>query len=227
MENKGIKINNNLEKAAEKYANKTLLRAAINVVPYVGGAIDVLISSKASKISEKRILDFINSLSDNLTLVDENKIDKKYLDSDDFFDLIINCFERSSKTRSKLKKDYYAKILTKQITVLNTSTEVSEHYLDIISELNEKELIIATVLFDKMTLDPKWKGERHYNWASKKGLEDLNNAGIIPSSDYEFTLLRLQRVGLLKEVTGTFMNYEGGDYTVTDAFKELMKSLQS
>lgn len=220
-------IDNYTKKAVEKYSERTYLRALIGAIPYVGGAIDILISSKASKITEKRIFNYIETLSKRLESITEDSIDKKFLETEEFFDLIINSLEKSTKTRSNNKKEYYTEILTKRITNSITSTMTAEDFLEIISELNDIEIEIARKLYDKMIDDPKWNDKRHYNWASKRGLEDLHSEKNIPKADYEFILLRLQKVGLLKEVTGTFLNYEGGDYSITDAFKNLMESLNN
>ena len=44
------KLSQSLSKASEAYADKTALRALIQVIPYVGGSIDTLFAGKGIKL---------------------------------------------------------------------------------------------------------------------------------------------------------------------------------
>jgi len=49
----------------------------------------------------------------------------------------------------------------------------------------------------------------------------------VPKEDIPFILLRLERCGLIKEITGGYIDYTGGVYIITDVFRKLMKFLES
>ena len=222
-------MNSDLEKslsaAFQKYSELTLLRAAIAAIPYIGGPIDILLSSKASKITQRRLGEFIDFVTAEMAKLDQQTIDREFIESEEFYDLLMKAFDRSIRTRSTEKKRVYARILRAGVESGGADSTTAEDYLDIVAELSEAEIVIARKLYDRMRLNPKWIEGRQYNWASKRGLEDMHNEGVVPRADYDYVLLRLQRVGLLKEQTGAFLNYEGGDYQITDAFEKLMGSV--
>ena len=52
-----------ITKRYEQAANNSLVRAGIQLIPHIGGAMDVLLFDKASKIKEKRILQSLKVLA--------------------------------------------------------------------------------------------------------------------------------------------------------------------
>lgn len=77
--------------ACERYASNTKLRALIQLLGTpVGGAIDTLLSGEAAKIKAKRFEDFIQYTREVLEKIQEEKIDKKFLKSEEFFSLFQN-----------------------------------------------------------------------------------------------------------------------------------------
>jgi hypothetical protein len=160
-------------------------------------------------------------MNDEFSCAIKDKIDKKFLESEEWFDLVIKSIEESTRTRNVNKIAHYAKILRGAATIQDRNQYHPEDYLNMIIELTPEELSIAKILYDKIQLAGKGKKPELY-WASKSGLKKLADQKIIPRADYDYVLLRLQRVGLIKEVTGTFLDYEGGEYILTDAFKKLM-----
>jgi hypothetical protein len=87
------KINDSIEIAAVNYSQNTALTAAISLLPGIGASIDLILSSGGQNIQTRRIYDTISNLEDEQCQIDETKIDKKFLDTEEFYDFMMRTFE--------------------------------------------------------------------------------------------------------------------------------------
>jgi hypothetical protein len=92
------KIAKKLEGAAIKYSQNAELRAAMNLIPNIGSVIDVWISSKGQNLQQKRLLYTVSCLTDEMKKIKIEKIDKEFLDTEEFYDILRRTFENSIKT---------------------------------------------------------------------------------------------------------------------------------
>jgi hypothetical protein len=215
-------VSNMLSKASQLYADQTVIRAAINLIPYVGGSLDVIFTSKGQKITGQRIQEFIKKLAEELNKVSESKVDKKYLDSEEWFDVVIKAMDSARKTRDTEKISWYAKILRGAVVLRDRIDFDPEAYLQVLTELSSNELRVAKVIFEMQKEGPK-VGEYELHWAHNKGWDNLSQkCDFISKDDLTFILLRLQKAGLIREITGGYTDYQGGTYVVTPTFRKLM-----
>ncbi len=63
-------------------------------------------------------------------------------------------------------------------------------------------------------------------WAKRKGWENLASECVLDEKDLDFLLKRLEKSGLIKEVVGLYVGYEGGVYVITETFRKLMGYLE-
>lgn len=129
-------------KHLEKYPDNFKVRALINLIPHIGGALDILLTEKGAKWREERINKLLSELDAKIEDVKSNgfsdeKINQKF-ESEEFYDLLIQAMNSSIRTRHSQKISYYSNILLNQI-VLDHQTEFSS------------ELMIATL--DNLTID--------------------------------------------------------------------------
>jgi len=209
------------------YENNTALRAVVNVIPYIGSSLDVLFASKGKEIIQKRINTFLSELHLEMEKVKEEKVDKAYLESEEFFDLLISALEKVSKTRSKRKISLYAKILKNAVLVDKVKDhDEPEKYLSVVAELSEDEILLAKIIYDQQKERPH-SGENELRWAKNKGWNELPKLAKDFSSpdDLCFLLNRIAKSGLLREITGTFLDYQGGVYVITETFRKIMDFL--
>jgi hypothetical protein len=80
------RINSNIESAAVIYSQNTAMRTAISLIPGIGSTIDLILSSGGQTIQTGRINSTISNLRDEMSKIDVAKIDKKFLDSEEFYD---------------------------------------------------------------------------------------------------------------------------------------------
>jgi hypothetical protein len=209
-------------KVSKVYSDQTLIRAGINVIPYVGGSIDILLSSAGQNFVIKRIEKFIEHLENQVSQLDASKINSDFLKTELGFDLIVKAFNSASKTRQDEKLKLYAKIIKESIILGKEYQEDEpETYLRIIEDLSVKELKVAKCLFDIkekiviLTEEEQMKG---------------NDAAILANKYPEFDkdelisiLVRLERTGLIRELVGMYLGYMGGQYLINPLFKKFIK----
>jgi len=106
------KIEKSLAKASERYANQIELRAAIQLIPHVGGAIDTLLCGKGAKIQRERVFHFLEELKKRLQKVEEVI---GLGDEEDLFDLMLDVFDAVIRTKSKEKRRRFAALVTNQV----------------------------------------------------------------------------------------------------------------
>lgn len=127
----------------KKYSESPRVRALVNIVPYIGGALDVLLSEKGAKWRQDRMKRLLSQLEAKVELLGEQnyKLISKKMEQEDFYDLFIQAMESSMRTRHKEKIDYYANILFNHAIIeaekdTNLDSELVIRTLDLIT-LNE------------------------------------------------------------------------------------------
>jgi hypothetical protein len=223
-------INNKLIKASEIYADQTIIRAGINAIPFVGGSLDILLSSKGQNFISKRIQRLIKELELEIFELKEEQINKEYLETEEGFDLIIQTFNAASKTRQKEKLKLYAQVVKSAININKTyQEEEPELFLKIAEELSLKEFRVAMALYEIKETNFEEEKEK------LKGQEEKlpNDAAWLSERYPEFDkdelvsiFIRLEKTGLIKELVGSFLGYGGGKYLINPLFKRFVNYLK-
>jgi len=143
FKSKSLKTPNVAIKVVEKYSSKTTLRALVNLIPYVGGSIDILLTSRSEKISSARLEKYLQKLKHEFKAIDESKIDYTFLNSEEFYDLVLQTFNSVLKSRSEDKISLYSKILKDSVIGKFKDPLVAEDLINSINDLslNDIELI--------------------------------------------------------------------------------------
>jgi hypothetical protein len=145
------------------------------------------------------------------------EINRLYLNSEEWFDLIIKAFNCASKTRQQEKLRLFAQIVKNSIVVgKDFEEDEPELYLKIVDELTPIEMRVAKCLYD--LIDKNQKNDVNKNGAN----------GIILSAEYpEFSseeltsiFVRIERTGPIRELNGSYYGYEGGTYLINPLFKK-------
>jgi hypothetical protein len=220
-------IKNKLIQASKVYADQTLVRAAINAIPFVGSSLDILLSSSGQNFVIKRIETLIAELNNQLGQLDKSKINHDFLETEEGFDLVVKAFNSASRTRQNEKLKLYAKIIKGALTEGKEYQEDDpELYLKIIEELSVKELRVAKCLYELKEVKKKNPEQDNPN-GKQDGM--TNDAWWLSKQYPEFDkdelvsiFIRLERTGLIKELVGSFLGYGGGQYLVNPLFKKFI-----
>ncbi|HDR4614609.1 TPA: hypothetical protein QCQ90_002168 [Bacillus cereus] len=202
------------------------IKAIMAGIPTVGASIDAIISSKQAEYKEKRIKELFYFLKAALDKVEENKIDKEWVESEEFFDLLRNAVESSTKSRSIEKIKMNAMILSNVLTIENKENYRPEEYLAILSELTTQECKALLVVYERFESLKGVDGNdielsRRAGWK-----EAIIEKCSIDKADLDFIMKRLERTGFIKEITGARFSYTGGEYYVTGTFEKFMEYLK-
>lgn len=211
--------------AIEKYSENALLRTSISSIPFIGSPFDVFLATKAQKIVNDRIMNLFNELIEEMGTLEDRMVDKDYINSEEFIELFTKTIETAAKTRSKEKIKLYAKLLKGAIKFQDRKKYSSEEYLQVLSELTMKELEVAKAIY-KQQRKEKRKDENELQWALRCGWEKLKkDCPLIPKEDFQFILLRLEKSGLIKELSTGWLG-EGGIFVITDVYRKIMEYLE-
>lgn len=216
-------VSTNVSKALEVYCNNTIFRIMITHIPYVGNYLDLIFSTEGQKIVQRRIMFLLDQLQSEISKIDEQTLNKDFLKSEEFFDLLIKTFEAAVRTRHNEKTKYYAKILRSSIINDNYFKYEPEEYLEILSELSLQELELVKTIYNSQNAVPQKDGEDTLAWANRCGWEDIVQSYSMRKEDIDFLLKRLERSGLIKEVVGMYLGYGGGIYIINNTFRKMMK----
>ncbi|HCY75597.1 MAG TPA: hypothetical protein DHV28_06715 [Ignavibacteriales bacterium] len=212
------------------YNDTSPLRLSILGIPKIGAFIDSVLSSKGQQISYNRLIGFINELEKEIKQIDERVINLEFLASEEFYDLLIEIFEASLKTRHEEKRQLYARILANRC--ITTDVKINpEFFIDTINDLKIEELLVAIKLYEIKTtelgntLKAEFQGNNIKSYVRDRNLLALTDLNI-EEDDYNFILLRLERYGLIKEQATRISGYNSEIYELTETFLKLMKIIK-
>lgn len=220
-------IKNKFVQISKVYADQTLIRSLINLIPNVGGSLDLLLSSSGEGFVIRRIEKFISELNEQIGELTESKINRDFLEKEEGFDLIVKAFNCASRTRQNEKLKLYAKIIKGALTEgKEYQEEDPELYLQIIEELSVKELRVAKCLYELKEIKKINFEEENPDKTSEN---NSNDAAWLSSKYPEFDtdelvsiFVRLERTGLIKELVGNYFDYEGGQYLINPLFRKFI-----
>jgi len=223
------------EEASEAYERNMALRALVSAIPGIGSSLDIVLTSGGAR-SEERIRNLIDALKEDMQermeTVADSTLDKEYLESDEFFDLVMRALDATIRTRDGEKRRLYARILTESTIRSKREGHSPEEYLDLIADLTPRELRVARMLYTD------WPGEGDENRELDKADEawrdwqDKVRAEVgIDGADLQLILGRLRSSGLATESVMD-LPFGGGSlvalppYWVSRPFEKLMRFLE-
>lgn len=247
-------IENKLDRSINYYAKASWLRTTIigiggvigvinPIVPAIVGTIDVALTIKAQKVAERRLNVLCQFWEQEMQNTSMQHIDKEYLESEEFFDLLIKVWDATKRTRQNEKISLYAQVLVGAIPLQNREQHWPEDYISILAELTLREIEVARALYKQQLIRPE-PTENEMEWLRRITAIDIEkdqdeiNIGMgqweklvadcpsVSKQDIAFLLLRLQRSGLAKEMSGTYWDYLGGVFVATEELRKIMAYLQ-
>ncbi len=138
----------NIQNISEKYAGAPWARALMNLVPSVGGSIDILLTSRHDQLAQLRIEMFISEFGRQIEAL-EKEIDQDVVRSEDFHDIFVTALERTTRIGQSARIEAVAKIVAESATGLSDVNSV--HPTDLVNALaemsNQEALVLGAVIF--------------------------------------------------------------------------------
>lgn len=160
-------LQNQLVRASHEYSNRTVLRAAIQAIPYIGGPLDVMFAGPVQTWREQRILGFLAELNARVSAVEA----QEFTPTPELSEYFITVVEHVARARTQEKRSYFAKLVVNQVR-RNRSWDEAESATRLVSELSERDLEVLLVAvtthpcsgpYDGLrviSLDERWPGDQ-------------------------------------------------------------------
>jgi hypothetical protein len=189
-----MKKSKEINQLMESYSNNAIIRSLVNLIPYIGSSLDVLITSKIQELSWKRLQAYLEQLRVQFEKVDDSKIDWSYLNSEEFYDLFLQTSYSVIRTRSEDKIKLYSKILRNAVTREFKDPLGTEDLVSIIENLSQNDISFIKIL-SEFFMNPEIKKRHEYYWISANSINK-----ILPQYTKEVIwigMLQLERYNLI------------------------------
>ncbi len=214
------------------------MRAMLSLVPHIGGSLVELFAGKGQQIIAERRDEFLQLLSERLGTVEERAVRKDFFETPEGFDLLIKALDEARKTRSKEKRELYARILAGAATTSSKNEgDSAEEYLYLVSDLTIIELKVARKMYDLQEdyirrymaqegQDPrqKYTGEEREVWHKQREILTKDTG-----SDYSETIQLMNRIASTGLVDVSYINTPGSiaaTYWISPVFERLMRFIR-
>jgi len=148
-----------ITKASAYYCDKFFLRATIQCVPGIGGALDTLLSGLGAKYQHERLKDFVLKLQNELSEIAKEMKIKNIEPGEELFDFIIQVFNQVIQTRSEEKRKRFASLVAKQI-IYPKDWDEAEAACRFIGELTDLHIKVLEITLNAPVCDGDLKGKR-------------------------------------------------------------------
>jgi len=202
---------NAIEKAIKFHDSNPEIANSIRQLPIIGFALDALISGLGKEFHEKRVVQTVQLLREEMSLIDESKVDTQFLNSEQFFDLIVMVLENSAKTRHREKVRLNCSNLAGGILIENEELRHSaEDLLILIRDLSPIDLKVAKEIYKQQENKPEKfdiEGNPNFNelhFVDSSGWDKLPSLCKLENGDFRLALTKLSNAGLIKEIVGIY-----------------------
>lgn len=202
-------------------------RSKLISVPILGNYMDIVYTETVQAIKD---ISFLNSLEK----LDEEKIDKEYLNSLEFYNLLVQTFNMILDEIESDKVIYYSKLIKNSIESSKDDRRYTFDYINIVHELSINQMYLLQEIYIQQKDLYKIKEEhpdctelslveKCTDW--KKLPDVLKDKYGIEENDLNFLLKRTESTGLIHEITGSYWDYSGGTYIMNESLRKFMDSL--
>jgi hypothetical protein len=101
-----------LIKARERYSERYVFRAAVQLIPYIGSSLDTLLAGGAVRLQLERVEGFLDELNVRMQAFEGVSAN---LDDEGFSDLMLTTLDEVARTRSADKRARFAAIISRQV----------------------------------------------------------------------------------------------------------------
>ncbi|WP_145320248.1 hypothetical protein [Paenibacillus xylanexedens] len=214
---------------AELYTSSGIIRALVQTIPNFGVVLDAFLAKPGTKYREQRLETFVNYLYQSLKEL-EFKINYVEAQSEEFHDAIWTAIESSMNSRVREQVIMNVMIISNILTVENEENHRPEEYLKILSDLSPMESKIIAIFYKvyESYEDDPFSEDNELLRANKIQAQEIvsETLKITDKDELLFLLKRLERTGLIREITGSFLGYGGGRYTASKVLIMLMDYLK-
>ncbi|MDR3587506.1 MAG: hypothetical protein P4L59_19670 [Desulfosporosinus sp.] len=217
----------------EFYADQSLFRALVQMIPAVGPLFDAALAIPGTKSKQQRLDLLLWLMYKGLILIEQRlstaEIDagRGWMTTETFEDMVNAAIESAQKSRSREKILLNSMILTNLINGTTDGVYSPEEYINVLNDLTPLEIKAILVFYRLYKDDIMSPGENILGQANRiQAQEILAQELSVDNDELEFIMKRLERTGFIKEINGTYLSYFGGRFTITKTLLRLMDYLR-
>jgi len=135
-----------VEAAATAYVDASALRAAVSLIPGVGGALDVFISGEGARIEKRRLAKLIEDLQLEMALIDASKLDRDFIGSPEGYDWFRLLAERVVRTSDENKLAALRRVYAQGVTVEHSRGALKEIILRHVGDMTGAHVAVLHYL---------------------------------------------------------------------------------
>lgn len=144
--------NNELVQSNIKEIGETATKALVSAVPILGGPLSSILGDYFSGRKEKRFIDFLQGIQNDLKNK-ESLINDEFVTKEDFYDIFELTSRKIVLTRQKEKREAYRKILTNSMTSKDICYDEMEEFISIVDNIRPEHILILKILQDPVKYD--------------------------------------------------------------------------
>jgi hypothetical protein len=185
---------------------EALSMAALSNVPIVGSTITTIMGVYGTKYMQRRVDTLAEELDATMKRV-EDKVDRAFLETDEWAALVMRVVRDSMQTTDRKKVRYLAAILAGTAMADGLDRSEAETMLNALSQLTAADMVLARALMDRL-------GHR------VNPLEADNLPNVVPNP--YFHAARLEAAGFIGRSESTGMRFQPAPYMPTPILRHLM-----
>jgi hypothetical protein len=189
-----------------------LLQAALSIAGPIGAAISGALSGRAAQLAEMNTKQLFLTVGEYARRLDETKIDRQFLDSDEFISLLIDILTMNAKSYEKEKIDLFSRIFI-NAAMRDPIATPKEGFVRIIGDLSTNHIRVFQFVCERTkNPDPK---EAKQTTGRVLGSEIASATGLPEHRSIAYGY-ELVRYGVLRDWgLGTF-DYQPGAFALTE-----------
>lgn len=141
---------------SQRYGELIPLRALVSAIPYIGGALDILLYDKGAKFQWARLEHFLKCLDERMRLIESSDWLEQISASEELLDLFALAVQGSIQSRSKKKREQFATLIAKGALARNW--DEAELASRILADLSESHIEILHAVSTTAPLGDAWHG---------------------------------------------------------------------
>src|SRR5438132_11097452 len=134
---------------SESPAANAVLQAALSITGPLGAAISGALSGRAARLAQKNSTQLLLAVGDYIKRVNDTKIDREFLDSDEFTSLLIDILTMNAKSYEEEKIDLFSRLFINSALRDQVVTPHKEGFVRIIGDLSADHIKAFQFIYER------------------------------------------------------------------------------
>ncbi len=202
---------------------KGLIDGGLSLVPFFGQAITSALDTRAFQLFEANSRQFAEEVHRVVSGLDESKLDKQFIESDEFVSLLAEILAHNARTYEQEKVRLYARVFVNAATYSKSKTPYKEGFVRIIDELSIDHVRALAFVYER---SKTLSADNEKSGTNRVLVEEIAEALNVPSSRIQAYCEQMIRFGLLRDWAIGKYGYKPGSFAMTDYGCELAEFLK-